>query len=93
MCFPQFAMRPPAMPMPHLPQEVWSRIDATARYLRRRDRLLKSRLWANIRWYTANHDTVTVPEGWAECGWLLKIVRALLDPSVHSIHLQTAVAG
>ena len=81
------------MNAPSLPAELCDRILKTSRYLERRDALHDSRLWRSVRWYTGNKDVTQVPDPWAANSWLLQLVRSLCDPSVHSIHLSTYVAG
>lgn len=78
---------------PQLPIELVMRIVRTSQYLERLDRLHSSKMWRSVRWYTGNKDVTEVPAEWAANTWFLPLVRAVLDPSVHNIHLKTAVAG
>ena len=75
------------MGVPQLPFELFQRIVRTAHYLERYDRLHSSRMWQSIRWFAGNGDVQQVPAAWAANGWFLQLVRAMLDPSVHAVHL------
>lgn len=80
------------MAIPRLPSELVCRIISTARFLERQEKLHDSQLWKNVRWYVGNRDVQQVPPSWAS-SWFLELIRALMDPSVRTIHLRSSMAG
>lgn len=80
------------MAVPELPEELINRIVDTAQYLERLHALHNSRVWRSIRWYVGNGDVQEVPPAWAST-WFLQLVRALLNPNVHNIHMRATAVG
>ena len=80
------------MAVPQLPSELVIRIVRTARYMERLKTLHDSQLWRSIRWYVGNGDVQQVPRAW-ESVWLRQLIRALLNSSVRSVHLEYLLAG
>lgn len=78
--------------VPQLPSELLLRIVRTARYLERCESLHDRKTWHAVRCCTGNGDVPAVPEDWTANVWLLQLVKALCNPAVKAVHLQTLTA-